>query len=60
MKVRIETEKAASLYGCAIGDERGLERRDAQPLLDSGDVSELADEATTAAPRKRKPARRKS
>lgn len=54
MKVRIETEKAARIYSCAVGDYRGLEGRDALPLIDSGDVSTVNEDG--AAPVE-KPAR---
>lgn len=47
MKVKIETAKAAALYGAQVGDFRRLEGRDAAPLIASGDVSEVTDEPRT-------------
>ena len=50
MKVKIETAGAAILFGCDIGDERDLQRQDARPLLDSGDVA--AVDETAAKPKR--------
>ena len=50
MKVRIETDKAAAMFSCAIGDYRGLERPDALAMIESSDVSEAEAEAETIVP----------
>jgi len=54
MKVRIETDKAAAMFSCAVGDYRGLEHRDALALIAAGDVSEVEETAAGAKPGPRK------
>jgi hypothetical protein len=39
MKVKIETEAAARLFGCEIGDVRDVQRQDVHALIDSKAVS---------------------
>ena len=56
MKVKIETEAAARLFGCAIGEYRDLQRPDTDALIKSGDVSdaEAGPAKQTKSPRKPK------
>lgn len=57
MKVKIESEKAALLFGCEVGEHRDLQKTDALPLIEGGDVSAVGD-GDLAPPAKPKPARR--
>ncbi len=42
MKVKIENEAGARRFNCAVGDFRDLQKADAEALIASGDVSEVA------------------
>lgn len=59
MKVKIDTDAAARLFGCEVGDYRDVQRPDALALIEAGDVSAVGD-GEALPPAKKKSARKKA
>lgn len=60
MKVKIESEHAARLFGCEVGDVRDLQRPDAEALVGSKDISAVEGDEPAPAPKKKAPAKKKA